>query len=156
MTIWKDAPIDDRYEVSNDGRIRRKAYELKPHPLKHTGHLYVTLGERMYVHRLVAMAFLGDDGNKPVVNHKNGNPADNSVENLEWATYGENIAHGYRSNGRVHYSNVRVHAVSPDGEIIDTFQSMEAAAKVFNVTRSAIRSAAERKGTCCGLYWVRA
>ena len=158
MTQWKDVPGHAGYEVSSDGRVRRKAYELKPHPLKDTDHLYVTLGgrKRMYVHRLVAMAFLDNTGRKPVVNHKNGSPSDNRVDNLEWATYGENIAHGYRSNGRVHYSNVRVSSVSLDGEIVGTFPSMRAAGDAFHVTPSAIRSAVLRKGMCCVLYWRRA
>lgn len=46
--------------------------------------------ERYLIHRLVAMYFIPNLENKPYIDHINGNPADNRVENLRWATPKEN------------------------------------------------------------------
>lgn len=40
----------------------------------------------MKVHRLVAMCFLPNPQNLPVINHKDENPSNNHVDNLEWCT----------------------------------------------------------------------
>lgn len=112
------------YEVSNLGRVRRAidsprrsgtspGYVLTPHGNKR-GYLSVGLrdrrGERhtIDVHRLVANAFLGPrPTNRHDVAHNDGNPANNAIGNLRWATRAENmadcIAHGTARRGeRIH------------------------------------------------------
>lgn len=50
--------------------------------------------KKKFIHRLVAEAFLGPaPADKPVVNHKDGNPKNNILTNLEWASISENYAH---------------------------------------------------------------
>lgn len=41
-------------------------------------------------HRLLAEYFIPNPQNKPVVHHKDGNPLNNNLDNLEWTTYQEN------------------------------------------------------------------
>ena len=54
-------------------------------------------GKIKYVrgHRIIAETFLPNTEEKPTVNHKDGNKSNNSVNNLEWATYSENNHHRY-------------------------------------------------------------
>lgn len=78
------------------GRIKK----LKLIPDK-SGYLRVPLRQDKkqvlrLVHRLVAETFIRNPENKPQVNHKNGNRADNRVENLEFCTASENNLHSYR------------------------------------------------------------
>lgn len=94
--------IDNYYSVSNLGKIKskRSGKVLSPHnDSKHKGYLYVTLNynevkKTKQVHRLVAQAFLPNPNNYPCVNHKDENPSNNYVNNLEWCTYGYNLSYG--------------------------------------------------------------
>ena len=92
------------YAVTNDGRVwaypkksRSKGRWLKQ-CISGCGYSYVCLyngtAKNKYVHRLVAEAWVENNG-KPHVNHKNGVKTDNSAINLEWVTPSENKRHAF-------------------------------------------------------------
>lgn len=98
--IWANIPLYNDYQVSNLGRI--KSYKngneviLKGY-VANNGYLTVSLNNKKYsVHRLVADVFIHKIPEKNVVNHIDGNKLNNSVENLEWCTTGDNIRHAYK------------------------------------------------------------
>lgn len=88
----------------NGGIVTRGGYFIKQHKMKRTNHLRVWLYKDKkrfvyLVHRLVAEAFLPNENNLPIINHKDCDPSNNNIQNLEWCTYKHNSKHAYE-NGR--------------------------------------------------------
>ncbi|MFQ1038322.1 NUMOD4 motif-containing HNH endonuclease [Citrobacter koseri] len=99
--------FDGRYAITSDGHVLSKFKGWKPllPGTKPGGYLFVGLyragsrsGIYKMVHRLVAEAFIPNTGNKPEVNHIDGNKSNNDVSNLEWVTRSENAVHGVAHN----------------------------------------------------------
>ena len=126
--IWNDVN-GLPYEVSTLGVVRRKEgakyyYTNRTHIKSYRNsrgyecvNLY--LQSKVYkfqVHRLVASAFIPNPDGLPVVNHKDGNPLNNHVDNLEWVTQSQNMKHawdtGLLTNRAVNASTKQKNATS--------------------------------------------
>ena len=108
---WHAISFAPGYEVSSAGRVRnaRTGHILKPW-YAGAGYLYVNLWSsriKIGIHRLVAFAFLGGPPTpRHEVAHNDGNPENNAVSNLRWATHAENQA-DMRKHGTTYYHGWR-------------------------------------------------
>ena len=97
-----------KYLITTNGEV----YSCNTHKwLKlsvHNGKLpyyYVTLSmngktKKHLIHRLVAETFIDNPDNLPQVNHKDGDPKNNNINNLEWVSNAENTQHAYKNKLR--------------------------------------------------------
>ena len=107
--IWNVIPgYDGVYQVSSYGRIKslqridcggrkRKEKILSQSTVRRyrvVGLNHNHVNKQYKVHRLVALAFLPNKENLPCINHKDENPLNNFVENLEWCTVEYNNKYG--------------------------------------------------------------
>lgn len=109
MDDFKEIPLFSNYLISKDGRLYDKSRDriLTWHYTKPTkrgsigGYARVRIlrdnGKLSSIgrHRLLALAFLGipDNVDKMVINHKDGVPGNDTLDNLEWCIRGENNRH---------------------------------------------------------------
>ena len=106
MEIFKDiSKFEDKYQISNTGKVRNKKTGLILKPkYNQKGYQYIKLSInryksiKWYIHRLVGFHFIPNPENKPQINHKDGNPSNNNVDNLEWCTNEENQRHAVLNN----------------------------------------------------------
>lgn len=108
--------FEDRYEVSDRGRIRAVGYlyllSVTPPPSRPKDYASISLRknghrERRYVHRVVADAFLPKQPtSKHEIRHLDGNRSNNAASNLAWGTRQENAddrdRHGNTAKGARH------------------------------------------------------
>lgn len=158
MEIWKPY-IEGHYEASTSGDIRsvdkivlfkgtpsiRKGIILKP-TKNSKGYLAVVIcvdGTRntKYVHQVIASTFIPNPENKLTVNHKDGNPLNNHLDNLEWHTFEENYQHAQLNNlisaGNVKLKEVEVIEIK---RLIVGGLSNPEIGKMFGVDKATIRN----------------
>lgn len=149
--VWKPVKgFEESYEVSSLGNIRSLDRIVSRRPtsrfvrgqpisqlLMPNGYKTALLrlnGKqyRLYVHRLVAEAFLDNPDNLREVNHKDENKSNNTLANLEWCSHSYNMKYAGGSTRRVR--NQRKPVVVVDGEMPTRFESIAAAAEHLGVS----------------------
>jgi hypothetical protein len=154
MKQYKDTP----YFVTEDGKVFRDGKELKTQFQKKYEYEYKTMklnGIRttVYIHRMVAETYIPNPNNKPEVNHIDGNPKNNSVNNLIWSTSSENKLHKTRTLKRgIRENHPSVKLTENDIKWIrenyipsDRKYGMNGLSKIFNISPSNIHKIIHNK-----------
>ena len=106
--IWKDIEgYEGLYQISSLGNVKSLNYRNQGFAknivpkINNSGRLWVELyknsAKKQYlIHRLVGIAFIPNPENLPQINHKDEDPRNNSVENLEWCTGRYNVEYTMR------------------------------------------------------------
>jgi hypothetical protein len=97
---------EGRYIISNRGNVMSFCIYRDGRPMtpctNSFGYLRVTIrkddeAKTKNIHVLVALAFIPNPYNKPMVNHIDGNKANPNFYNLEWVTRSENEIHARKT-----------------------------------------------------------
>jgi hypothetical protein len=155
--VWKDIKgFEGAYQISSLGRVRslpgkyRKELIRKLVPDK-DGYLECMLCEKgkythKKVHRLVGEAFIKNPFGKKEINHKNGNRADNRIENLEWVSRKENEHH----KSEVLHSSPTTTVRREDGKV---YHSIKEAAEENKVNPTSIMQSVKIGCRSNGYHW---
>jgi hypothetical protein len=169
--IWKKIEGYENYEVSTFGNVRN-IITNNLLTLSKKGNYYSIgltnknkIRKSFRVHRLLCTTFIPNPDNKTEVNHKDKNGLNNNINNLEWNSHQENCIHRSYGIKNCNNRNIKIHKLNlKTNEIIDTYDSMEDAAKWlvnnklsknFNSAKSTICVSVKNNRTSYGFNWKR-
>lgn len=170
---WANIPeFEGYYQVNMEGTIKSLEREI----VDKVGHVY-TIPERIlksninnqngylqtglsvnnkksmvYNHKIEIAAFVPNENNLPVVNHKDGDKLNLTLTNLEYTDYSGNNQHAYdtglKPKGENFYnSKLTETSVREIRELYNNNESYSNMAKMYNVSRATIRD------VCLGKTW---
>lgn len=182
--IWKDVVgFEGYYQVSNLGRVRsvdrivkgsfgslqNKRSVILSSAINTAGYYSVALtrnaNSKSYrVHRLVAEAFLPNPNNLPIINHKDENKLNNSVENLEWCTYSYNAKYNgcmtkritTRNKNHSHGCEKKVYQYDLKNNLIKVWKSLMSITRTLGYSHANIANCCKgqkNRPTAYGYKW---
>lgn len=148
---WAMIPAFPLYQISNHGRLKSLRFPSNPKLRalgRHKQGYWLAVfpngrhpdgrqrAKAIHIHRLVAQAFIPNPLGLPVVNHKDGDPRNSHVSNLEWTTQKENIrmAMAIRGNWLLHSpkKTVPIIRIDPVTKAKQRFQSIADAVRTLS------------------------
>ena len=159
----KPFPLCDKYLVYDDGRVYTLYWKRFMKQQLKNG--YNSLGLRIngkrktyLIHRIVAITYIPNPNNLPVVNHKNGDRLDNKVENLEWSTQKHNAQHAIRTGLKdctKQPQNTRiVLQYDKEGNLLKEWNSAAEIRRFYGIHNSSICAVCNgKKKTAGGFHW---
>lgn len=157
---WKYLFYDKRYIINDIGEILSLHWSgtdsiknITPSITK-DGYYKVSLTHNgklktFLVHQLVAQTFISNPKNYKIINHKDGNKLNNSVENLEWCTQKENVRHAVK-HGLCNTRKVAQYDLY--GNYISDFKSITDASKKTNINKTSIGKVCRLEEKTAGGY----
>lgn len=175
---WRDIQgYEGYYQVSNFGRIKslprgnktprwRSQCAIRKQSIKNRYcHINLSKDGKIQwraVHRLVALAFLPNPNNLPQVNHKDENPSNNHVSNLEWCDAIYNMNYGTVRDRMSHTKITKEYRTKvlqiKDGQVVATYNSAHDAQRKTGIGMAAICKVCQGKPkykTAGGYEWKR-
>ena len=166
---WKDIEgFEGKYQVSNFGRVKSLNYNrcgysrLLVPKINNYGYEWVELfangkGVCRQVHRLVAMAFIPNPNEYPVINHRDENIRNNRADNLEWCDQRYNTR--YSLNLHQKERSTRKHKrpiaqIDKDGNIVKIWDYSRQVEKEGNMSQwSILQCCNGKRKTAYGYTW---
>ena len=148
----------DRYVKTKNGNRLIKGHILKQY-LSKNGYLYVSFGVggktvHRLAHRIIAACHLPNSLSLPEINHKDCDPLNNNISNLEWCTHEQNMA--YKENygkSSAEVSGCPVYAVSLNTLEAYYFKSQSEASHELGIAQSSINSVIKGQLNQAGGHW---
>ena len=147
---WKDIEgFEGYYQVSNMGNVKSLNYNKtgKEKIMKTwdsgQGYQKVQLckdgkSKTYTVHRLVATAFLENPDNLPVINHKDENPKNNNVDNLEWCSVLYNNTYNGKIERIAEKNKKPIYSINKVSGLIMYWNSIKEASRVLGIAPQSI------------------
>lgn len=154
IEIWKDIIDYPNYQVSNLGNVKNIKTNKILKPFSTAGeYLKVSLSKngkarQFFIHRLVATAFIPNPNNYLYINHKDENPKNNVVNNLEWCTMTYNNTYGHR----LEKVRKKVAQYNLQGDLIKVWNSFMEIERELGYSNSSINSCCKGKRKHVGGY----
>jgi hypothetical protein len=158
---WKEFTDAKGYYISNLGRVKINRCRNYPNGIikdadsgfytDRDGYLKLSYKKNngkcnaIFIHRLVALAFIPNPENKKIVNHIDSNRKNNAVSNLEWCTAKENVLHSFQKGNRKCCKDIPKNTKLTDYQIsqinpLRHYYSLRKIADLYNISYTSIKN----------------
>lgn len=145
--IWKDVPeYEGLYQVNQFGDVfsfhtnKKLKWSLSSDGYKQ--YIFYKSGKKkcVFAHKLVALAFIPNPENLPLVNHKDEDKLNCFVDNLEWCTYQYNTNYnGNRSSQAIFQNRSKtIYVYDCNMNFIGEVQGMRKFAREHNISSGSL------------------
>ena len=132
------------YDITKEGVvINLKTNRKYKGKIENNGYLmwHTRINNKRYgwlIHRLLAIKYIPNPNNYPVINHIDGNKLNNSIDNLEWCTQSDNVKHAFNTGLKKSTAKTVLQIDANTHKIINIFKSTRDAERITGINHSDI------------------